>query len=82
MCPYKDGIHLLHHRLKLSEEAIKKDVPSANIRPLTIDLSSLEAVRRAAIEVNAYPELIHARPMVLVLESLDADRLPSIGLDQ
>ncbi|KAJ7031097.1 NAD-P-binding protein [Mycena alexandri] len=46
-------------RLKLSEEAIKKEVPSANIRPLTLDLSSLAAVRKAAAEVNAYPEPIH-----------------------
>ncbi|KAJ7142686.1 NAD-P-binding protein [Mycena epipterygia] len=45
--------------LKLSEEAIKKDVPSANIRPLTLDLSSLAAVRIAAAEVNAYPEPLH-----------------------
>jgi len=47
------------HRLKLSEEAIKKDVPSANIRPLTLDLSSINAVRKAAAEVNAYHEPIH-----------------------
>ncbi|KAJ7465024.1 hypothetical protein FB451DRAFT_1369964 [Mycena latifolia] len=46
-------------RLKLSEEAIKKDVPSANIRPLVLDLSSLAAVRKAAAEVNAYVELLH-----------------------
>ncbi|KAJ6554964.1 hypothetical protein DFH09DRAFT_1365927 [Mycena vulgaris] len=46
-------------RLKLSEEAIKKDVPSASIRPLVLDLSSLAAVRKAAAEVNAYPEPIH-----------------------
>ncbi|KAJ6521627.1 hypothetical protein DFH09DRAFT_1424688 [Mycena vulgaris] len=31
-------------RLKLSEEAIKKDVPSANIRRLVLDLASLSAV--------------------------------------
>jgi len=46
-------------RLKLSEEAIKKEVPSANVRRLTLDLSSLKAVRKAAAEVNAYPEPIH-----------------------
>ncbi|KAJ6557062.1 hypothetical protein DFH09DRAFT_1084410 [Mycena vulgaris] len=32
-------------RLKLSEEALKKDVPSAYIRPLVLDLSFLTAVR-------------------------------------
>ncbi|KAJ6614820.1 hypothetical protein B0H10DRAFT_127059 [Mycena sp. CBHHK59/15] len=46
-------------RLKLSEDAIKNDVPSANIRRLALDLSSLTAVRKAAAEVNAYPEPIH-----------------------
>jgi len=46
-------------RLKLSEEAIKKETPSANIRTLTLDLSSLEATRKAAAEVNKYSEPIH-----------------------
>ncbi|KAJ7231862.1 hypothetical protein B0H12DRAFT_205746 [Mycena haematopus] len=46
-------------RLQLSEDAIKEDVPSANIRQLVLDLSSLAAVRRAAAEVNAYPEPLH-----------------------
>nr|GAT44461.1 short-chain dehydrogenase/reductase family protein [Mycena chlorophos] len=45
-------------RLKLSEDAIKKDTPSANVRRLTLDLSSLAAVRKAATEVNNYPEPI------------------------
>ncbi|KAJ7142318.1 hypothetical protein C8R44DRAFT_865669 [Mycena epipterygia] len=46
-------------RLKLSEEAIKKGIPSANIRKLVLDLSSLAAVCKAAAEVNAYPEPFH-----------------------
>ncbi|KAJ6584412.1 hypothetical protein B0H19DRAFT_1104940 [Mycena capillaripes] len=46
-------------RLKLAEDAIKKELPSANIRPLILDLSSLAAVRKAAAEVNAYPEPLH-----------------------
>ncbi|KAJ7142259.1 hypothetical protein C8R44DRAFT_725634 [Mycena epipterygia] len=46
-------------RLRLSEKAIKKDVPSANIRTLVLDLTSLAAVRKAAVEVNAYPEPLH-----------------------
>jgi NAD(P)-dependent dehydrogenase (short-subunit alcohol dehydrogenase family) len=45
--------------LKLSEEAIEKEVPSANIRRLIFDLSSLAAVRKAAAEVNAYAEPLH-----------------------
>ncbi|KAJ7062270.1 NAD-P-binding protein [Mycena amicta] len=46
-------------RLKLSEEALKKETPTANIRRLTLDLSSLAATRKAAAEVNAYSEPIH-----------------------
>ncbi|KAJ7649410.1 hypothetical protein DFH06DRAFT_553499 [Mycena polygramma] len=46
-------------RLKLTEEAIKKESPDANIRPLVLDLASLAAVRKAAAEVNEYPEPIH-----------------------
>ncbi|KAJ7495096.1 NAD-P-binding protein [Mycena latifolia] len=46
-------------KLQLSEDAIKKEVPSANIRKLTLNLSSLAAVRVAAAEVNAYTEPLH-----------------------
>ncbi|KAJ7681873.1 hypothetical protein DFH06DRAFT_283370 [Mycena polygramma] len=46
-------------RLKLTEDAIKKELPTANIRPLKLDLSSFAAIRTAAAEVNAYPETIH-----------------------
>ncbi|KAJ7624835.1 NAD-P-binding protein [Roridomyces roridus] len=46
-------------RLQLTEDAIKKELPNANIRQLTLDLSSLAAVRAAAAEVNAYPEPLH-----------------------
>ncbi|KAJ7142311.1 hypothetical protein C8R44DRAFT_865663 [Mycena epipterygia] len=52
-------------RLKLSEDAIKKDVPSSNIQKLVLDLSSLAAVRKAAAEVNAYPESIHLKSQVV-----------------
>lgn len=34
-------------------------MPSANIRRLILDLSSLKAVRKAAAEVNSYREVIH-----------------------
>ncbi|KAJ7432154.1 hypothetical protein FB451DRAFT_1420771 [Mycena latifolia] len=51
-------------RLKLSEAAIKQDVPAANIRRLTLDLSSLAAVRTAAEEVNAYPEPLHNQVLI------------------
>ncbi|KAF7369892.1 Short-chain dehydrogenase/reductase family protein [Mycena sanguinolenta] len=46
-------------RLKLSEDAIKKEIPSANIRCLKLDLSSMVAVRAAAAEVHAYTEPLH-----------------------
>jgi len=46
-------------RLQLSEDAIKKETPGANVRKLTLDLSSLAATRKAAAEVNAYKEPIH-----------------------
>ncbi|KAJ6523300.1 hypothetical protein B0H19DRAFT_1201770 [Mycena capillaripes] len=46
-------------RLKLSEDAIKKDIPTANVRRLSLDLSSLAGVRKAAAEVNTYSEPIH-----------------------
>ncbi|KAJ7694842.1 NAD-P-binding protein [Mycena rosella] len=45
-------------RLKISEDALRKEVASANIRPLVLDLASFVSVRRAAAEVNAYPENI------------------------
>ncbi|KAK7039935.1 short-chain dehydrogenase/reductase family protein [Favolaschia claudopus] len=46
-------------RLKSTEDALKRDLPSANIRRLILDLSSLAAVRKAAAEVNKYSEPIH-----------------------
>jgi len=46
-------------RLKIAEDTIKNEVPSANIRPLILDLSSLVAVRKAAAEVNEFPEPLH-----------------------
>ncbi|KAF7338945.1 Short-chain dehydrogenase/reductase family protein [Mycena venus] len=46
-------------RLKLSEDAIKKDVPNANIRRLILDLTSFASIRKAAEIVNANPEPLH-----------------------
>ncbi|KAJ7760074.1 hypothetical protein DFH07DRAFT_940007 [Mycena maculata] len=46
-------------RLELSEDAIKKEVPGANIHRLILNLSSLVNVRKAAAQVNAYPEPLH-----------------------
>ncbi|KAJ7829243.1 hypothetical protein B0H13DRAFT_1916597 [Mycena leptocephala] len=46
-------------RLKLSEDAIKKDVPHANIHRLVLDLSSFASIRKAAEVVNKNPEPLH-----------------------
>ncbi|PWY65899.1 NAD(P)-binding protein, partial [Aspergillus eucalypticola CBS 122712] len=44
--------------LQATENAIKAETPDANIRLLILDLSSQESVRKAAAEVNNYPECI------------------------
>ncbi|KAJ7626596.1 NAD-P-binding protein [Mycena polygramma] len=62
MAKYANLVVITGHnsqRLKLAEDAIKSEFPSSNIRPLNLDLSSLAAVRKAAAEVNAYPEPLH-----------------------
>ncbi|KAJ6477174.1 hypothetical protein C8R47DRAFT_655869 [Mycena vitilis] len=46
-------------RLKIAEDTIKNEVPTASIGPLVFDLSSLASVRKAAAEVNAFPEPLH-----------------------
>ncbi|KAJ7935941.1 hypothetical protein B0H13DRAFT_1854054 [Mycena leptocephala] len=46
-------------RLRKSEETIKKELPSANIRLLVLDLSSVKSMRKAAAEVNTYTEPLH-----------------------
>ncbi|KAJ7196079.1 hypothetical protein GGX14DRAFT_673788 [Mycena pura] len=46
-------------RLQAAEDALNKEFPTARIRPLVLDLSSLAAVRKAAAEVNAYPETLN-----------------------
>ncbi|KAJ7601786.1 hypothetical protein B0H17DRAFT_1222993 [Mycena rosella] len=46
-------------RLKCAKDTITQEMPSANVRPLILDLSSLAAVRKAAAEVNAYTEPLH-----------------------
>ncbi|KAJ7249901.1 hypothetical protein C8J57DRAFT_685549 [Mycena rebaudengoi] len=66
-------------RLKLSEDALKIETPSANIRRLTLDLSSFADIRRAAAEVNAYPEpihvLVHNAAAAIASFKLTADKL-------
>ncbi|KAJ7797019.1 hypothetical protein B0H14DRAFT_3494207 [Mycena olivaceomarginata] len=46
--------------MSILEDAIKKDVPTANIRCHTLDLSSLTSVRKTTAKVNTCSEPIHA----------------------
>ncbi|KAJ7877971.1 hypothetical protein B0H14DRAFT_2712223 [Mycena olivaceomarginata] len=62
LAKYANLLFLAGHnseRLRLSEEAIKQETPSANVRTVTLDLSSIASVRAAAQEINAYPEPLH-----------------------
>ncbi|KAF7294540.1 Short-chain dehydrogenase/reductase family protein [Mycena indigotica] len=60
-------------RLKRSAEEIKKSVPTANIRCLTLDLSSQSSVREAAAQVNSYSEPLHVLIHNAAALNLDAD---------
>ncbi|KAJ7478297.1 hypothetical protein FB451DRAFT_1172632 [Mycena latifolia] len=60
--PLPEALLSILFRLKLSAEAIMKEIPLAKIRTLSLDLSSLALVRHAAAEVNGYPEPLHASP--------------------
>ncbi|KAJ6477158.1 short-chain dehydrogenase [Mycena vitilis] len=46
-------------RLKIAADTLKNELPTANIRSLRVDLSSLASVRKAAAECNTYPEPLH-----------------------
>jgi len=46
-------------KLDQTVKNIKAETPSANIRTLVIDLNSFASVRKAAGEVNAYPESVN-----------------------
>ncbi|KAF7302632.1 NAD(P)-bd-dom domain-containing protein [Mycena chlorophos] len=68
-------------KLKETEAALKAEYPSANIRPLVLDLASRASVRKAAAEVNAYSEplhiLIHNASVVMGPFVLNEDKLES-----
>jgi hypothetical protein len=61
--------NIFTYRLKLSEDAIKKDVPNANIHRLTLNLASFASVRKAA---EAVPEPLHVRLTLLAPPSSPA----------
>ena len=48
----------VQEKLDVTIAKIKSDAPEANLRSLMLDLSSLDAVRKAAAEVNKYSENI------------------------
>ncbi|KAJ7615739.1 hypothetical protein DFH06DRAFT_1365790 [Mycena polygramma] len=62
-------------RLKLTEDAIKKEVPTIEIHRLVLDLSSLASVRKAAEVVNVV--LIHNAAAPIGPFKLTADGLES-----
>ncbi|KAJ7024249.1 hypothetical protein C8F04DRAFT_1192668 [Mycena alexandri] len=64
-------------RLQLSADAIRKEVPTANVRTVVLDLSSLAAVRKAAEEINAYSEPLH----VLIHNAAHTSLVYSITVD-
>ncbi|KAK7026342.1 short-chain dehydrogenase/reductase family protein [Favolaschia claudopus] len=67
-------------RLKLSEDAIKKETPTANIRTLLLDLSSLESIRTAAAQLedlDALHVLIHNAAAPIGPFKLTRDNLES-----
>ncbi|KAJ6477170.1 NAD-P-binding protein [Mycena vitilis] len=51
--------HNAAERLKIAEDTLRKEFPAAKIQPLVVDLSSLDSVRKAASDVNTYPEPLH-----------------------
>ncbi|KAJ6569313.1 hypothetical protein B0H19DRAFT_1256957 [Mycena capillaripes] len=68
-------------RLKLAEAAIKKEVPTANIQRLILDLSCLSEVRKAAEVFNTNPwplhVLIHNAAATIAPYKLTVDGLES-----
>ncbi|KAF7297710.1 Short-chain dehydrogenase/reductase family protein [Mycena kentingensis (nom. inval.)] len=65
-------------RLKLSAEGLRaEEGTKAQIRTLTLDLTSYASVRRAAAEVNAYPEPLH----VLINNAADSSGVYRITED-
>ncbi|KAF7298504.1 Short-chain dehydrogenase/reductase family protein [Mycena kentingensis (nom. inval.)] len=62
MAPYVRTLYITGHnaeRSKLAQDALVKEFPTANIRPLLLDLGSLVSVRQVAAELNADPEPLH-----------------------
>ncbi|KAJ7712122.1 hypothetical protein B0H14DRAFT_3524180 [Mycena olivaceomarginata] len=66
---YTSIVQMACFRLRLSEDAIKKDVPTANIRRLTLDLSSLAGSRSTSSSHNAAAPL---GPFKLTVDGLES----------
>ncbi|KAF7325483.1 Short-chain dehydrogenase/reductase family protein [Mycena kentingensis (nom. inval.)] len=71
-------------RLQRSADELQKFVPSANIRCLTLDLSSQASVREAAMEVNAYTEPLHVliHNSMADIASSTGERVPDLNVDR
>ncbi|KAF7312992.1 Short-chain dehydrogenase/reductase family protein [Mycena kentingensis (nom. inval.)] len=64
LAPYANLVILAGYnkeRLSIAEEAITREFPAANVRKLLLDLSCFADIRRAAAEINQYPEPLHVR---------------------
>ncbi|KAF7341844.1 NAD(P)-binding protein [Mycena sanguinolenta] len=57
--------------LQLTEDALKKEAPSANIRQLVLNLSSLADVRKAAAEILINNAASSARPFELTVDGFE-----------
>ncbi|KAJ7644663.1 hypothetical protein FB45DRAFT_1021413 [Roridomyces roridus] len=67
-------------RLNAAVEGVRKDIPSANLRPLLVDFSSFASARKAAEEVISWAEPLHVLihnaaapigPFVLTTDNLE-----------
>ncbi|KAJ7738061.1 hypothetical protein DFH07DRAFT_841353 [Mycena maculata] len=68
-------------RLRAAEEAIKAEAPTATIRALVLDLSSLDSVREAAATVNSYSEPLHVLIHNAAMTGRSSDAATATGLD-
>ncbi|KAJ6489535.1 hypothetical protein C8R47DRAFT_1215348 [Mycena vitilis] len=91
LAKYANSVIITGHnteRLKIAEDALKKEFPAVQIQLLLVDLSSIASVRKAAAEVNTYPEPLHvlinnaASPFVpfkLTADNLESQMATNIG---
>nr|GAT61180.1 predicted protein [Mycena chlorophos] len=64
-------------RLRLSVEAIRKDVPQANVQSRVLDLSSMASVRQVAEEINTHTTPLH----VIIHNAADTSGVYAVTAD-